>query len=62
MSYIQVAALIAVDTPRHIGLHIDNARRDGASLEQARAVRQIAIEASQVAGVRWRNEIPKIKE
>jgi hypothetical protein len=61
MSYIQVAALIAVDTPRNIGLHLDNARRDGASLEQARAVRQIAIEASQGAGVTWRNEIPEVK-
>jgi hypothetical protein len=61
MSYIQVAALIAVDTPRNIGLHLDSARRDGASLEQARAVRQIAIEASQGAGVKRRNEIPEVK-
>jgi hypothetical protein len=61
MSYIQVAALIAVDTPRNIGLHLDNARRDGASLEQAQAVRQIAMEASQAAGMRWRNEVPEVE-
>ncbi len=57
-----VGALIAVDTPRQIGWHLDNARRGGASLEQIRAVRQIAICASQNAGVRWRNVIPEVKE
>jgi len=61
-SYILVGSLIAVDTPRQIGWHLDNACRGGASLEQIRAVRQIAISASQSAGVRWRNVIPEIKE
>ena len=57
-----VGALIAVDTPRQIGWHLDNARRGGATLEQIRAIRQIAIEGSQSAGVRWRNDVPEIKE
>jgi hypothetical protein len=57
-----VGTLIAVDTPRQIGWHLDNARRGGASLEQARAIRQIAIEASQSAGVRWRDDVPAVKE
>jgi hypothetical protein len=59
-SYVLVGTLIAVDTPRQITWHLDNARRGGASLEQARAVRQIAIVASQSAGVRWRNEVPEV--
>ncbi|KAN0115890.1 AhpD-like protein [Russula decolorans] len=61
-SYILVGSLIAVDTPRQIDWHLANARRGGASLEQIRAVRQIAICASQSAGVKWRNVIPEIKE
>jgi hypothetical protein len=59
-SYVIVGALIAVDTPRQIGWHLDNARRGGASFEQARAVRQIAIEASESAGVRRRNDVPEV--
>ncbi|KAN0115891.1 AhpD-like protein [Russula decolorans] len=61
-SYVLVSSLIAVDTPNQIGWHLDNARRGGASLEQIRAVRQIAICASQSAGVRWRNVIPEVKD
>jgi tRNA G37 N-methylase Trm5 len=60
-SYVIVGALVAVDTPRQIGWHLDNARRGGASLEQARAVRQIAMEASESAGVRRRNDVPEVK-
>jgi len=55
-----VGTLIAVDTPRQIGWHLNNALRGGASLEQARAVRQLAIEASQSAGVMRRNEVPEV--
>jgi hypothetical protein len=61
-SYVLVGSLIAADTPRQINWHLENARRGGASLEQIRAVRQIAIYASQSAGVRWRNVVPEIKE
>ena len=57
-----VGSLIAADTPRQINWHLDNARRGGASLEQIRAVRQIAICACQNAGVRWRNVVPETKE
>jgi len=59
-SYVLVGALIAVDTPLQIGWHLANARHNGASLEEARAVRQIAIEASRSAGVSWRNEVPEV--
>ena len=56
-----IGALIAVDTPLQIGWHLENARRGGASLEQIRAVREVAICASQSAGVKWRNIIPEVK-
>ena len=61
-SYVLVGALIAADTPRQIVWHLDNARRGGASLEQTRAVRQIAIEVSQSVGVKWREGVPEVKE
>jgi len=61
-SYVLVGALIAMDTPRQIVWHLDNARRGGASLEQARAIRQIAIETCRSAGVRWRNDVPEVEK
>jgi len=62
-SYALVASLIAGDTPRQIGWHLANARRGGASLEQQRAVRLIAMEASATAGVRWRAPgVPQITD
>ena len=57
-----VGSLIAMDTPLQINWHLANARRGGASLEQIRAVRQIAIEVSQSAEVKWRNVIPEVKD
>ncbi|KAH9999087.1 hypothetical protein BJV77DRAFT_1058615 [Russula vinacea] len=60
-SYVLVGSLIAVDTPLQIAWHLDNARRGGSSLEQARAIRQIAIEASQSTGVTWKNDVPEVK-
>jgi len=61
-SYVLVGTLIAADTPRQINWHLDNARRGGASLEQTRAVRQIAIEVSQSVGVKWRDGVPDVKD
>ncbi|KAI0293418.1 hypothetical protein BC826DRAFT_1015408 [Russula brevipes] len=48
-AYVLVGTLIAVDTPRQTGWHLANARRG-------------AIESSRSAGVRWRNEVPEVKE
>ncbi|THV05048.1 hypothetical protein K435DRAFT_745813 [Dendrothele bispora CBS 962.96] len=59
--YTLVASLIATDTPRQIGWHMDNARRSGATLEQARAVREIAMEVCIAAGVRWKELVPEVK-
>jgi len=61
-SFVLVGTLIAADTPRQINWHLDNARRGGASLEQTRAVRQIAIEVSLSAGVKWREGVPEVKQ
>ena len=59
-SYSLVGTLIAGDTPLQIGWHLNNARRNGATLEQAQGVRQIAIEASKLAGVQWKSTVPEI--
>lgn len=59
-SFAMIAALIASDTPLQIDWHLKGAIRNGATLSQVRAVRQIAIEVAQTAGVQWRNEIPDI--
>ncbi|KAI0059138.1 hypothetical protein BV25DRAFT_1871742 [Artomyces pyxidatus] len=61
-SYVLVGTLIAGDTPRQINWHLDNARRGGASFQEAQAVRQIAVEVSESAGVRWRDGVPEVKE
>ncbi|KAI0324700.1 hypothetical protein GY45DRAFT_1313434 [Cubamyces sp. BRFM 1775] len=61
-TYAIVAALIAVDTPRQVGWHLANARHGGASLEEARAVRRIALEVAQLVGVQWKHEVPDVAE
>ncbi|KAF5348745.1 hypothetical protein D9758_006836 [Tetrapyrgos nigripes] len=60
--YVIVTSNIAMDTPRQIGWHLDNTRRTGATLEQAQAIREIAIQASKAAGVKWKEPIPQAKE
>jgi len=57
-----VASLIASDTPRQINWHLDGARRNGATLEEVIAVRQIAIEAASATGMKWKNGVPEVKE
>ena len=59
-SYAIVAALIASDTPLQIGWHLHNARNQGASMEEARAVRQISIEVAKLSGIQWRHDVPEI--
>lgn len=61
-SFILVAALISVDTPRQINWHLGNARRTGATLEQVKAARQIVMEVAETSGVRWKDGVPEIKE
>lgn len=61
-SYALVAALIAVDAPRQITWHMANARHGGATLEEARAVREIAMTIARSAGVKWRDGVPEVVE
>ena len=57
-----VATLIAVDAPRQIGWHLGNALRNGASLEEVRAVRRMALDVAGKAGVKWRGDVPDVEE
>jgi alkylhydroperoxidase/carboxymuconolactone decarboxylase family protein YurZ len=59
-SYVMLASLIAIDAPLQIRWHLDGARRNGASEEQVRAVRHMAIEISKSAGVLSGNDIPDL--
>lgn len=61
ISYLLSATLIAMDTPRQMGWHLANAQHGGASLEEAKAVRQISIEVAEKAGIQWRNSVPEIE-
>lgn len=60
ISYVLVAALISMDTPRQIGWHLANAQHGGASLEEAKAIRQISIEVAEKSGIKWKDAVPEI--
>lgn len=60
VSYILITSTIIVDTPRQAVWHFATARNGGATLEQVKAVRQIAIEVGQAAGISWTNTIPEV--
>jgi len=59
-SYVMLASLIAIDAPLQIRWHLDGARRNGASEEQVRAVRGMAIEIAKSTGVLTGNEVPDL--
>lgn len=61
-SFTMVAALIANDTPRQVDWHLQGSVRNGATLDEVRAVRQIAIEVAKASGVKWKNDVPDIHE
>lgn len=60
-SYILITSLIAMDTPRQINWHMTNCQRIGASIDDVRAVRAIAIEVAAKCGVVWRDSVPEVK-
>lgn len=60
ISYILVAALIAVDTPRQIAWHLLNAQHGGASLSEAKAIRTISMKVAEVSGIKWRDAVPEV--
>ncbi|KAK0452750.1 uncharacterized protein EV420DRAFT_1482057 [Desarmillaria tabescens] len=53
-SFTMVAALIANDTPRQVDWHLRGSVRNGATLDEVKAVRQIATEGRQ--GIRCKVE------
>lgn len=59
-SFVMVSALIAADTPRQIGWHLNGAIRNGATVAEVQAVRKISIEVARIAGIKWKNEIPDV--
>ncbi|KAK0452763.1 uncharacterized protein EV420DRAFT_1766118 [Desarmillaria tabescens] len=60
-SFTMVAALIANDTPRQVDWHLKGSLRNGATLDEVKAVRQIALDVARTSGVQWKNEIPDIE-
>lgn len=60
ISYILVTALISMDTPRQIAWHLANAQHGGATLEEAKAVRQISMEIAEKSGIKWRDAVPDV--
>ncbi|EJD46242.1 hypothetical protein AURDEDRAFT_63596 [Auricularia subglabra TFB-10046 SS5] len=60
VSFAIIAALVATDAPRQLGWHLHNAVRNGATPDEARAVRQICMEVSKECGVRWQGELPDL--
>ncbi|KAH9950200.1 hypothetical protein B0H21DRAFT_785422 [Amylocystis lapponica] len=60
VSYGIVAALIAVDASRQIVWHLANTQHSGATLEQAKAVRKIAMTVAEKSGVVWEAGIPEV--
>ncbi|KZT36195.1 hypothetical protein SISSUDRAFT_1035016 [Sistotremastrum suecicum HHB10207 ss-3] len=61
-SFVLIAALIAGDTPLQIRWHLDGALRNGASEGEVRAVRRMAIEVADHAGVVRRFEVPSVEK
>ncbi|KAK7688970.1 hypothetical protein QCA50_007661 [Cerrena zonata] len=58
-SFVIATANICMDTPRQIAWHLANARNGGATLEETKAVRQIAMEVASTSGVQWTDEVPE---
>ena len=59
-SFAMISALIAIDAPRQIEWHLEGALRNGATREEVKAVREMAIQISKVAGVVWKQDIPNL--
>ncbi|KAG7086351.1 hypothetical protein E1B28_002312 [Marasmius oreades] len=62
VSYTLVGTLIANDTPRQINWHLKGARRLGATVEEVKAVREMAMEVASLCGVKWKEGVPELQE
>ncbi|KAG1735923.1 uncharacterized protein EDB91DRAFT_1143530 [Suillus paluster] len=59
-SFTMISALIPNDTPRQVEWHLTGAIRNGATVEEVRAVREIALRIATKAGVSLKHEVPNI--
>ncbi|KAG0698183.1 hypothetical protein DFH29DRAFT_1003062 [Suillus ampliporus] len=59
-SFAMISALIANDTPRQVEWHLTGAVRNGATVEEVRAVRNIALSVAVKVGVHLKHEVPDI--
>ncbi|KAJ8596756.1 hypothetical protein M405DRAFT_757164 [Rhizopogon salebrosus TDB-379] len=59
-SFSMISALIPNDTPRQVEWHLTGAVRNGATVEEVRAVREIALRIAIKAGVHLKHEVPDI--
>ncbi|KAK7049444.1 hypothetical protein VNI00_006050 [Paramarasmius palmivorus] len=59
-SYTLVSALIANDTPRQVNWHLAGARRVGATMEEVKAAREIAMQCAELVGVKWKEGVPEV--
>lgn len=60
-SYTMIAALIPSELPRQVGWHFHSAIRNGATVEQVQAVRQIIIKVSEFCGKQWEFPVPIVE-
>ena len=51
-----------MDTPRQVRWHLENARRGGATVEETKVVREMAVRIAKRAGIVWRNVVPEVGE
>jgi hypothetical protein len=59
-SFSMISALIPNDTPRQVEWHLTGAVRNGATVEEVRAVREIALRIAIKTGVHLKHEVPDI--
>jgi alkylhydroperoxidase/carboxymuconolactone decarboxylase family protein YurZ len=59
-SFAMISALVANDTPRQAEWHLAGAIRNGATYEETRAVREIALRIAMKAGVLLKHSVPNI--
>ncbi|KAG2345832.1 hypothetical protein BDR05DRAFT_960125 [Suillus weaverae] len=59
-SFAMISALIPNDTPRQVEWHLTGAVRNGATVEEVRGIREIALKIAIKAGVPLKNEVPDI--
>jgi len=60
-SYVLATANIVMDTPKQATWHMATAQNGGASFEEVKAVREIAIQVGTTCGIKWENEIPEVE-